>query len=283
MPWLQWMAIAGAVLALLAIAAAAFGSWRWNQSTRALVARLEAARLAPTAARYHASEIAGLPEPVQRFFRAVLVDGQPIVTAVSIEHAGSMNMSETAQQWKPFTSKQRVITQRPGFDWDARVMMLPGVPVHVHDAYVAGSGWLHGALFGLVTVVRMEDSPELAKGELLRFFAECAWYPTALLPSQGVHWEALDDDSARATLSDGGNTATLTFRFHADGLIDTVLAESRGRGKGTAAPWQGRFWNYQAREGMRVPIDGEVAWMLPAGPWPYWRGTNTAMAYEFAQ
>lgn len=279
---LQWVWIAVAVLALLAVAAAACGSWRWNASTRALIARLQAARLPPPTTRYSIRELEGLPAPVQRFFRAVLQDGQPIVTAVSVEHAGSMNMSETAQRWKPFTSKQRVITQRPGFDWDARVMMLPGVPVHVHDAYVAGSGLLHGALFGLITVVRMEDSPELAKGELLRFFAECAWYPTALLPSQGVRWEAVDDSSARATLTDGALAVTLTFRFHGDGLIDTVRAESRGRGAGAAAPWQGRFWNYQTRAGMRVPIEGEVAWMLPEGAWPYWRGTNTAMAYEFA-
>lgn len=248
-------------------------------------ARLEAARLAPVSTRYDAREIESLPAPVQRFFRAVLKDGQPVVTAASIEHAGTMNMSTTAQQWKPFTSKQRVVTGRPGFDWDARIMMLPGVPVHVHDAYVAGSGVLRGALFGLIPVVNMAESPDLAKGELLRFFAECAWYPTALLPSQGVRWEAVDDSSARATLVDGATSVTLTFRFQADGPIGSLRAESRGRAVGNGiseAPWEGRFWNYQTRGGMRVPMDGEIAWVLPGGAWPYWRGTNTAIAYEFA-
>ena len=37
---------------------------------------------------------------------------------------------------------RNVITRRPGFDWDARIMVLPGVPAHVHDAYVAGEGLL---------------------------------------------------------------------------------------------------------------------------------------------
>ena len=45
---------------------------------------------------------------------------------------------------------------------------------------------MHGAVLGLVMVVHMADTPEMARGELMRFFAEAAWYPTALLPSQGV-------------------------------------------------------------------------------------------------
>jgi hypothetical protein len=286
MVWIRWLGLILGVLVVVALGIAAFGSWRWEEGARALLARLEAARTSLPTQRYDARELDGLPPPVQRFFRAALKDGQSIVAAASVTHVGSMNMSATAEQWKPFTSKQRVITQRPGFDWNARIMMLPGVPAHVHDAYIAGEGILHGALFGLVTVVNIAGTPEIARGELLRFFAEMAWYPTALLPSQGVHWEAVDDASARATLTDGKLAVTLLFRFNADGLIDTVRAESRDRvvdGKTLSAPWQGRFWNYAEHGGMRVPLDGEVAWMLAEGAKTYWRGTTTSLNYEFAQ
>ena len=34
---------------------------------------------------------------------------------------------------------------------------------------------------------------------------------------------------------------------------------------------------------MRVPLDGEVAWMPSEGAKPYWRGGITEIAYEFAQ
>ena len=165
-------------------------------------------------------------------------------------------------------------------------MMLPGVAAHVHDAYIAGDGMLRGALFGLIKVVNVAGTPEIARGELLRFFAEMAWYPTALLPSQGVRWEAVGDTSARASLTDGAVEVTLLFRFSTDGLIDTARAESRDRivdGKTESAPWEGRFWNYAERAGMRVPLDGEVAWMLPEGAKPYWRGTTTSLDYEFAK
>ena len=97
-----------------------------------------------------------------------------MVSAVSVEHTGTFNMSETGEQWKPFTSTQRVITQRPGFDWEGRIEMMPGLTVRVHDAYIAGEGILHATLFGLVSLVDIRGTPEVAQGELMRFFAEAA-------------------------------------------------------------------------------------------------------------
>ena len=90
-------------------------------------------------------------------------------------------------------------------------MMMPGVPVHVHDAYIAGKGQLHAAVFGLITVARVPDSLELQRGELMIFFMEGAWYPTALLPGQGVRWEGVDDQSAQATMNDGVITPTQPY------------------------------------------------------------------------
>lgn len=204
-----------AILGLTVIIAAAlfYGSIRWQSGTKAMHAKLEAGRRHIEPKTYDSREIDNLPPPVQGYFRAVLRDGQPMVSAVTVEHVGTFNMSETGEQWKPFTSTQRVITQRPGFDWEARIQMAPALAVQVHDAYIAGEGILHATLFGLVSLVNMRGTPEVAQGELMRFFAETTWYPTALLPSQGVQWEAVDDSSAKATLKDGENTVTMLFRF----------------------------------------------------------------------
>jgi hypothetical protein len=141
-------------------------------------------------------------------------------------------------------------------------------------------------VLGLVSMVNQRGTDALARSELTRFFAEAAWYPTALLPSQGVRWDAVDDRSARATLTDSKLTLMLLFHFQEDGLIYTVLAEARDRifgGKTVTAPWQCRFWNYAIRDGMRVPLDGEVAWLMPEGAKLYYRGRSTSVAYEFAK
>ena len=284
--WKKMLLLFLGLMATIAAIALVYGSSRWQADTDKMHARLETARLPVEPKTYSENELVGLPAPVQRYFRAVLTDGQPMVVAVTLEHTGTFNMSETDEQWKPFSSTQRVITQRPGFDWDARIAMLPGLPVRVHDAYIAGEGMLHASLFGLLSVADLRGTPEMAQGELLRWFAEAAWYPTALLPSQGVQWTAVDDSSATANLKDGETTATLLFRFNADGLIDSVRAASRGRtvaGAVVSTPWEGHWRNYELHDGMRIPGEGEVAWMLPEGLKTYWRGRITNIEYEFAQ
>lgn len=186
------------VLVVVIMVVVRYGSVRWRAGTDDLHATMQAARSQTDVKAYDPSEIADLPAPVQRYFRAVLYEGQPLVTAVTVEHGGTFNMSEDRERWVPFTSTQRVILQRPGFVWDARIRMLPGLTVFVRDAYVAGAGVLVAKLLGLLTVMEQPDTPELAQGELMRFFAEAAWYPTALLPSQGVRWAAIDDRHAAA-------------------------------------------------------------------------------------
>ncbi|MBW8315508.1 MAG: hypothetical protein K0M73_11605, partial [Hydrogenophaga sp.] len=126
---------------------------------------------------------------------------------------------------------------------------------------------------------------ELARGELMRFFAEAAWYPTALLPSQGVRWTVVDEHSAKATLTDGALSITLLFRFDDAGLMASVRAEARGRmvgGETSMAPREGNRSNHQRVDGMTVPLTGEVAWLLPEGRKTYWRGTVTSLRHEWS-
>ena len=186
------LAILGGAAALTA-GAIVYGRSSWEATTVALHNQLDAERTPPSPPFFDESELDGLPVPVQRFFQAALKPGQPIVTTARIEHAGVFNMSETGEQWKPFTSRQFVVMRRPGFVWDARIAAIRGVPVFVHDAYVGGVGFLHAHLFGLAKLADLRGGPEIARGELMRFLAEAAWYPTALLPSQGVCWQTVDD------------------------------------------------------------------------------------------
>jgi hypothetical protein len=282
---LKWSAVS--VLALLAVLAAAaiVGALQWRAQTRALVQRLDAARTRPEPQRYDPAELEGLPPPVQRYFRVALRPDAPIVAAVRVEHRGEFNMGQLSAAWKRLRSSQWVVTSRPGFVWDARVAIAPGLAVHVHDAFVAGEGLLRASVAGLATVADQHGTGAIAAGELMRYLAEAAWYPTALLPSQGVRWEPVDAGTARATIADQGQSVALTFRFGDDGLIASVRAEERGRtveGRIVPTPWEGRWTRYEERDGMRIPVEGEVAWLTPEGRLPYWRAAITAVRYDFA-
>lgn len=275
-----WIALVIAVAA----AAAAAGTWRWRTRTVQLHARLMRSRSAGAPLIYDESVLQQVPPPVQRYFRAVLKHGQPMIAVARFTHTGTFNMGETTPSWRRFSSAQIVTTSPPGFDWDARVRMAPGLNALVHDAYVAGEGLLHAELLGLVTVADMRGTPDLAQGELLRYLAEAMWYPTALLPGQGLVWTPIDDTSARATLTDGTTSVSLDFRFGPDGLIESSFASARPRTAGgmtTPTPWRGRGWRYEVRHGLRIPIEAEVEWILPAGPYPYWRGEITSIDYEY--
>jgi len=309
MTWLLWPGVVTLALLAVALGLRVIGARRWADSIHSHTGRLESGRVvvrsaaqgrlpasALPPARFDALELEALPAPVQRYFRAVLTDGQPIIAAASIQMAGTMNMSATADQWKPFTSRQRVVTSvsgpvggsvtrsRPGFLWDAQVDMFPGVPARVEDSYIAGQGRLIVRLLGLFTVAKAHGGGELARGEFMRFFAETPWYPTALLPSQGVRWQAVDDRSAEATMADGPLALTLRFSFDEAGLIAFVRAEARGAGVGkdmVMLPWACGLSDYQPHHGMLIPMAGEAAWVRPEGRKAYFRGHVKKLEYEF--
>ncbi|MEN9229534.1 MAG: hypothetical protein Q6L68_01395 [Thermostichus sp. DG02_5_bins_236] len=271
-------------LVLLGLVVVWYGGSRWQAQTQALRSDLKTTPSSPT--RYDPQELEGLPLPVQRYFRAVLSEGQPLVHTVQVRHTGTFNLSENGDQWRPFTSTQWVTTHPAGFLWDAQIPILPGVVARVYDAYIQGEGILYGTLFGLIPLVHRQDRIDTAVGELMRWFAEAPWYPTALLPSQGVQWDPIDDNSAWATIRDGNLSLRLLFHFDAEGLIQTVRAEARGRtvkGEIIPTPWEGRWSAYEWRQGMVVPTEGDVAWILADGAKPYWRGQITELAYEFNQ
>lgn len=270
--------------AAFAGACLAFGTSRWQRKTARLRSGLEAARIQSPAFAHDDEALADLPAPVQRYLRIALKPGQAMISAASLRQVGTINLSASDEQWKPFAADQRIVMHRPGFDWDARIRAFPGATVRVHDAYVEGEGILEASLWGLVPLAESRGTPEAAHGELIRFLAEAAWYPTAMLPGQGVRWEAVDATSAKATLGDGATEATLLFTFDSAGLVESVRAEARGAAVGKTVvmmPWEGRWANYQTRDGMQVPTKGEAAWLTPQGRKPYWRGSLAAISFDY--
>jgi hypothetical protein len=79
---------------------------------------------------------------------------------------------------------------------------------------------------------------------------------------------------------------TLLVRFNDAGLIASVRAESRGAGVGkdgimVMLPWDCGLSDYQPQDGMRIPMDGEAAWVRPEGRRVYFVGHVKKLSYEF--
>jgi hypothetical protein len=84
-----------------------------------------------------------------------------------------------------------------------------------------------------------------------------------------------DDDTSRATITDGGITVSLNITFGDDGRIERAYIPVRYRevdGARVATPWACHYHRYESVAGVRVPMAGSAVWLLPDGELTYWRG-----------
>jgi hypothetical protein len=212
----------------------------------------------------------------------VLTDGMPLPAGAQLSQQGEF-LIRAPDGWTSFTAEQHFAAAPPGFVWDARMAMAPGVPVRVRDALVGEHGSMQAAIGGVLPVVDVVGTPDIAQGALTRWLAEAPWCPVALLPSRGVSWTAMDAQAARATVTCGSTTVSVEFFFGADGLIERTFCPVRMRdvgGRGVPTPWQGRLRDYQRFGDMLIPAYGEVAWLLPAGEQLYWKGRIVDVQYR---
>jgi hypothetical protein len=271
-------------LILVAAAVLSIAAVRWNARTAEQIAKLNDSRPMAATRAYDAAQLRGLPISVARYFRTVLRDEQPLIKRARLTQRGQFLVRPTADGWRPFVATETFATQPAGFVWDARIQMAPGLPIRVRDGFVGGRGAMHASMLAVWPLASVENNADVAAGALHRYLAEAVWLPTALLPSQGVTWSAIDDRQARASITAGDTTVSLDFAFGADGRVESVFTPARMRDvKGRAIPtaWRGRFARYEQRDGMEIPIEGEVEWLLPDGPQVYWRGEITDAAFEY--
>lgn len=222
------------------------GARRWQAESARVVATLRS-HARRGAAPFHAADLAGLPAPVVRYLRHVLQDGQPMITAATIVWEGEFNMGQPGRDnWRPFTATQEFVPGAPGFVWNARIAMLPWVPVFVRDSFVEGRGSMRGAVWGLIPVVTAEGTPTLASGALQRYLGEAAWFPTALLARSGVTWTAIDDTHARATLSAGARPC----RSSSDSMNRVETSRSLRR-TGSMTMASSRRWHARGKRAAR--------------------------------
>jgi hypothetical protein len=265
-------------LGLLALAF--LGRRRRERGTASRLAELRRAARTDRG-RETAGDLEELPDPVREYLHATIDEGRPAVDSVRLEQAGRLRQNENAP-WNRFTATQYVTVDPPGFLWDAAIDVAPLLSVRVRDLFADWRGAAGVSLFGVVPIDSDESSLELVEAELQRYLAEAVWYPTALLPSEGVEWEAIDASTASATIEHGDVSASLQFSF-ADGVVESVHTERRYRRVDDGyepTPWTGHWDDYERRDGLLVPTSGSVVWHLPDGDFEAWQGRLTAVRYD---
>jgi hypothetical protein len=219
-------------------------------------------------------ELKELPEPVQKYFKLVLKDKSEIINRAYISQDGKFRMDETKENFLKTQAQQFFSNDPHAFTWHAKIYIDAGIYINVFDSYVDSKGALKAKFLSLYTIVDEKDKKELNEGELQRYLAEALWYPTALLPSESLKWSSIDKNTALATISDGGISTSLEFRFNKKGEISSIYTPKRFREKDgvyVSTPWLCEVSNYVEKDGYLVPQDGQVSWILDNKKFTYYK------------
>ena len=230
---------------------------------------------------FHYSDLEGLPQPVQKYFKHVLTDGQEYIKFARLKQTGQFRMKED-QPWTPIKAEQYFLTQEPAFLWKATFSMAPLLWIDGRDMYYQGKGNMLIKVLSTVTVANAIGK-EMDVSTLIRFLAEAPWLPTALLPGDYIEWQELDTNSARAIIKDKGCAASGVFTFNEEGEIIKFVSNDRymeSEGKYLKEKWTGYFGKYREIDGMKIPTEGEVEWNLPDKDLPYAKLKITEIQYN---
>ncbi len=212
-------------------------------------------------------------ELLERVRRFAMPAGPVECRGTWLRQVGEMRFAPD-RPWFPFEAEQWFEGDGLDFRWEARARMAPHLRARVTDAFENGRGRLIARVLGVIPVARSRGR-ETDKGEAMRGIAELAWRPFAFRESPVLAWDETAAGLLRATHTSASWRAAIEFEVDGEGRVLAYTARDRPRGTGKQSvetAWAGRFAEYRELGRMRVPTRAEVAWVLPDGPFTYWRG-----------
>lgn len=259
------------ILAVL-IATVFYGDYRFKQMVADEVNVLFACQDGIQSTKFPSENLNSLPEPVRKYLRRCIPDGQDTICIVRLRQTGSMCLSPE-QEWKPFTAEQYFTVDPPAFIWRARLSFIPMVWVSARDKYLQGQGNMLIKILSMITVADAK-SPKTKAGAFIRFAAEMMWFPTSLATADYLQWEAIDATSARAIVKHDDVSTEFIFHFDEAGDVERLVCMDRYQGDDDPQPtrWGGTVKQFQTFNGVRIPSELEVWWDQDSGYFAYWRG-----------
>jgi hypothetical protein len=177
-----------------------------------------------------------------------------------------------ARAWMAFTAAQTLSTRGCEFEWRARAGPL-GL-ISGRDSLADGEGRFDILALGVIPLARAAHTAALVRGELMRYLAEIAWVPQAILHNHDLRWTVLDADTLAVEAGSVETASRVLLSLDGDGRIAGAYAADRPRSAVAPTlptPWRGRFSDYRRHGGLWLPFAGEVAWEIEGRRVPYWQ------------
>lgn len=225
------------------------------------------------------SDLEGLPLCVQKWLESSQVIGKERIRTVRLKQKGLIRTKE-GQPWMPTVAEQYFTINKPGFVWQAKIKATPLIYIVGRDKYYEGKGNMIIKFLSLITVVDAKGK-ELDQGALLRYLAETIWFPSAAL-SDYIKWEEIDSNSAKATMSYGGITASGVFLFNEKHEVISFVAQRYMEidGQYSLETWSPLVKEYKDFNGIKIPSKVEVMWKLKTGDFKWYQLEITDIEYN---
>jgi hypothetical protein len=221
---------------------------------------------------YTKEQVLGLPDPVQRYLKHVLKDGQPYISYARITHDGQFKTGFD-KDWVNITGEQYATTEKPGFIWKGTTSMFIA-----RDMFISDKGRLVVSLFSLFKVVDAKGEA-YNQGELLRWLGESILYPTNFLPSDRLQWSAINSNKAKLTFNYNGLSLFFIITFNKIGEIIEMETERYMDDK-KMATWIIKIADYKEVNNVLVPTKFEVLWRLEKGDFVYAKFNIKKIEYD---
>jgi hypothetical protein len=221
---------------------------------------------------YHKDQLNNLPEPVQRYFRHILKEGQPYISYARIKHDGQFK-TDLEKGWINITGEQYATTEKPGFIWKGTTSMFVA-----RDMYISDKGRLIATLLSVYNVADAKGE-KYNEGELLRWLGESVLYPTNFLPNDRLHWSPIDSTTAKLTFNYNGLSLFFKITFNEIGEI-TQMETKRYMGEENLETWVIKATNYKELNNVLIPTAFDVLWRLDKGDFSYAKFNVTEVEYN---
>lgn len=203
---------------------------------------------------------AGLPAPVDRYFRLVYGNSVPVIETAVMKGRAVIS---------PFGVKlpaRFIFVHNAGKDYRHYIETTWfGMPfMKVNESYVDGDSHFE------LPVGTFENDPSITQGAALGLWAEASWFPSIWVTDPRVHWAGVDEKTAIMYVPFGDKEENFVVRFNPEtGLIDTMEA-MRFRDAGAQAKkilWITQNVGETKILGTNINSVGAATWFDQGKPW----------------
>lgn len=262
--------IPNAVLGVAALLQA--GAWSFDRQTDLELNRMQERNRKVPLPVITDEDLAPLPLPVRGWLIRSGIVGKEGISSMSLRQIGLMRLKPDQDRWFKATAVQYVTVGEPAFFWRVSMAVMPFIKVAGRDLFEHGQGRLIIKLLSMITIGRAGGNKKVDQSSLQRYLLELPWYPSAALAPY-MKWEAVDDHTAKATMSYGGVTGAATYFFDESGSCIRTSA-MRYKDSGPDAPLLeciGEVKELSDINGIQIPTRLEVSWMLETGKFTWYK------------